>query len=116
MGRSFSRFLSATFASVLLLIPASRGSQQHQKPDKKEKPLKKVVLNFDGGILFATEGGLSEQTCFRLDGRVTAPVFFDDFKRMDDENGTEYRSAQEIVTEFPESLHVGFEMFDIPCK
>ena len=116
MGRLFARLLSATFVSLLFLIPSLRASQQQQKPDKKEKPLKKQVLNFDGGIVFATEGGLSDLTCFRLDGRVTAPVFFDDFKRMDDENGTEYRSNKEIVTEFPEELHVAFVMFDIPCK
>jgi hypothetical protein len=116
MGRFFSRLLSATFASFLLLIPASRPSQQQQKPDKKEKSLKKQVLNFDGGIMFATEGGFSDLTCFRLDGRVTASGFFDDFKRIDDENGTEYRSGKEVVTEFPEELHMGFVMIDIPCK
>jgi hypothetical protein len=116
MGRFFPRLLSATFASLLLMIPCSRASQQKQKPNKSEKPVKKVVLNFDGGIVFATEGSLSEQTCFRLDGRVAAPDFFDDFKRMDDENGTEYRSGKEVVTEFPEALHVTFVIFDIPCK
>jgi hypothetical protein len=116
MDRFFSRFLSATFVSLLLLIPSLRASQQQQKPGKKEKPLKKQVLNFDGGVMFATEGGLSEQTCFRLDGRVTAPAFFDDFKRIEDENGTEYRSGKETVTEFPEALHVSFVIFDIPCK
>jgi hypothetical protein len=116
MGRFFSRFLSAMFVSLLLLIPSLRASQHQQKLNQKEKPLKKVVLNFDGGIMFATEGGLSELTCFRLDGRVTAPVFFDDFKRVDDQNGTEYRSGKEVVTEFPEALRVTFVMFDIPCK
>jgi hypothetical protein len=101
---------------MLLLGPTSHGSQQQQKQNKKEKPVRKEVLNFDGGILFATEGSLSELTCFKLEGRATAPGFFDDFKRMDDERGTEYRSGQEMVTEFPEELHVSFIMFDIPCK
>jgi hypothetical protein len=116
MGRFSPRFLSVTLVSLLLMIPYSRASQQQQKPNKKEKALKKEVLSFDGGIMFATEGSLSEQTCFRLDGRVTAPGFFDDFKRFDYENGTEYRSGKEVVTEFPEALHVAFVMFDIPCK
>jgi len=98
------------FASVPL------AATQRQKPDKKEKPLKKEVLSFDGGILFATEGSLSEQTCFRLEGRVTAGEFFDDFKRIDGENGIEYRSANRVVTEFPKSVHVEFVVFDIPCK
>jgi hypothetical protein len=97
-------------------MPASRANQQQQKPNKREKAIKKHVQNFDGGILFATEGGLSEQTCFRLDGSVTAPRFFDDFKRIDDENGTKYQSGKEMMTEFPEELHVSFAIFDIPCK
>lgn len=116
MGRFFPRLLSVTIALLLALIFPWRVCPQQQKPNKKEKPAKKEVLNFDRGILFATEGGLSEQTCFRLEGRVTAPVFFDDFKRIDDENGTEYRSANEVVTEFPEKLRVSFVIFDIPCN
>jgi hypothetical protein len=116
MGRLFPRLLSVTLVSLLLMIPHSRASQQQQKPDKKEKALKKEVLSFDGGIMFATEGSLSELTCFRLDGRVAAPGFFDDFKRIDDKHGTEYRSGKETVTEFPEALRVAFVMFDIPCK
>ena len=115
MGRLFPRLLSATLV-WLLLIPSLRANQQQQKPGKREKPLKKQVQNFDGGIVFATEGSLSELTCFRLDGRVAASAFFDDFKRVDDENGTEYRRGKETVTEFPEELRVSFEMFDIPCK
>jgi hypothetical protein len=115
MGRFYSRLLSA-FVSLVILIPTLPASQQQQKPSKKEKPLKKQVLTFDGGVMFATEGSLSDLTCFRLDGRVTAPGFFDDFKRTDDESGTEYRSNKEIVTEFPEELHMAFVMFDIPCK
>lgn len=116
MGHFFPRLLSATFASLLLLIPASRGSQEQQKLKKKEKPVRKEVMSFDGGIHFGTEGGLSELTCFQLKGRATATPFFDDFKRIDDENGTEYRSGQKTVTEFPEELHVSFVMFDVPCK
>jgi hypothetical protein len=116
MSRLFPRLLSTLFASLLLFIPASRASPQQQKPNKKEKVIKKYVQNFDGGIFFATEGGLSEQTCFRLDGHVTARGFFDDFKRIDDENGTKYRSGKEMMTEFPEELHVSFVLFDIPCK
>ena len=116
MGHFLPRLLFGTIASLFLLIPASRASPQQQKLKKKEKAVKKEVLNFDGGILFATDGSLSEQTCFKLEGRVTAPDFFADFKRIDDENGTEYRSGNGIVTEFPEGLHVSFVIFDIPCK
>ncbi len=116
MSRFFLSFFPAVVTALLLLVPASPTSQAQQKPEKKEKPLKKQILNFDGGILFQTDGSLSELTCFQLTGRATAPGFFDDFKRIDDENGTEYRSGQKKVTEFPEELHVSFIMFDIPCK
>ena len=116
MGRLFPRPLSAALAFSLLLIPTLCESQPQQKPGKKEKALKKEVLSFDGGVMFATEGSLSELTCFRLDGRVAAPGFFDDFKRIDDEHGTKYLSGKEKVTEFPADLYASFVMFDIPCK
>src|SRR6266853_4791779 len=116
MSHFFPRFFSAVTVVLLVLVPASRESPAQQKPKNKEKPIKKQVLNFDGGILFQTDGGLSELTCFQLTGRATAPGFFDNFKRIDDENGMEYRSGQKVVTEFPEELHVSFVMFDIPCK
>jgi hypothetical protein len=115
MRRFHLRLCSGIVAALLFLGPAPRANQQ-QKPKTKEKPIHKDVQNFDGGILFATDGGLSELTCFKLEGRATAPHFFDDFKRIDDEHGTEYRSAQEIVTEFPAELRVAFMMFDIPCR
>jgi hypothetical protein len=116
MGRFFPRLLSAMFALSLWPIPPTCAGQQQQKPNKKEKALKKDVLSFDGGIMFATDGSLSELTCFRLDGRVAAPGFFDDFKRIDDEHGTEYRSGKETVTEFPGEVRVAFVIFDTPCK
>ncbi len=116
IGRLFPRLLSAMFALLLFTIPVARADQEQQRLKKKEKSVHKEVLNFDGGILFETEGGLSELTCFQLTGRATAARFFDHFKRIDDEHGTEYRSGQEIVTEFPEELHVSFVIFDIPCK
>jgi hypothetical protein len=116
MGRFFLRFCTTAVAVLLLLVAASGAGQAPQKSKKKEKPLRKEVQNFDGGILFATDGGLSELTCFKLEGRASAPDFFDDFKRIDDGNGTEYQSSQKIVTEFPEELRVSFMMFDIPCR
>lgn len=114
MRRLLLRICSAVVAAVFLLGPAPHASQR-QKSKKKEKPVARDIQNFDGGIFFETDGGLSELTCFKLKGRATAPTFFDDFKRIDDENGTEYRSAQRVVTEFPKELQVSFMMIDIPC-
>jgi hypothetical protein len=113
MGSFFPRVFSAVLAAVLLLTSGSNASQEQQK--RKKKPVRNDVLNFDGGIVFETDGSLSEQTCFRLTGRVTAPGFFDKFERIDTEQGTEYRSAQQIVTEFPEEVRVSFFIFDMPC-
>jgi hypothetical protein len=111
----FPRFVCGVVGALVLLVPALRAGQEQQKPKKKEKPIPKDVQNFDGGIFFETDGGLSELTCFKLKGRATAPHFFDDFKRLDDERGTEYRSGRETVTEFPGELRVSFLMFDISC-
>lgn len=115
MGRFFPKIFPAVFAALLLLVPGSNASQEQQKSKKKEKPVRKDVLNFDGGIVFETDGSLSELTCFRVAGRVTAPDFFDSFKRIDDDQGTEYWSGQAMVSEFPGELHVSFVMFDMPC-
>src|SRR5580700_3049387 len=113
MGRLFSRILCVVLAAGLLLIPVSNAGQEQQK--RKKKPVRNDVLNFDGGIVFETDGSLSEQTCFRVTGRVTAPEFFDKFARIDTEQGTEYRSGRTIVKEFPEEVHVSFVIFDMPC-
>src|ERR1700704_604123 len=114
MGRFFPRFFRASLAVLLLLVPASSASPSQQAPKKKEKSARRDVLSFDGGILFETDGSLSEWTCFRVAGRVTARDFFDNFKRIDDAQGTEYRRGQEVLTEFPEELRVSFVIFDIP--
>src|SRR5258708_23854705 len=98
MGRFFPRLFFVLAAALLLLVPASRATQQ-QKPKKKEKSGHKDILNFDGGILFETDRSLSELTCFRLRARATAPHFFDDFKRINDNRGTVFRSGHEIGTE-----------------
>jgi hypothetical protein len=113
MGHLFRRVFCAVLAAGLLLAPDSNGSQEQQK--RKKKPVRNDVLNFDGGIVFETDGSLSEQTCFRVTGRVTAPEFFDKFERIDTEQGTVYRSGQATVTEFPEEVHVSFVVFDMPC-
>src|SRR6202790_2600987 len=41
--------------------------------------------------------------------------FFDNLKRIDDNQGTRYLRGKEIVTEFPEHLKLLFVIHDIPC-
>jgi len=115
MGRFLNRFFSSALAALLFLASAGTANPKQQKPGKKEKPVRKDVLNFDGGIFFETDGSLSEITCFRVSGRAGAPHFFENFKRIDDERGTQYRRGQEVVTEFPGELHVPLVIFDFPC-
>jgi hypothetical protein len=113
MGRFLYRCFSAVLAGLLILSFAAAANQEKQS--KKQKHVRKDVMNFDGGILFETDGSLSDITCFRLSGRATAPGFFENFKRIDDEHGTQYRRGAELVTEFPEELQFSFVIRDIPC-
>jgi len=115
MGRFLQTAVSAVLFALLMLVPAAAANHGQQKTKKKQKPVRKDVLNFDGGILFETDGSLSEITCFRVSGRATAPQFFDGLKRIDDEHGTQYRRGQEVLTEFPEELTVSLVIFDFPC-
>jgi hypothetical protein len=113
MGRFLKRTISAVL--VVLLLPVFTAAQKPQESKKRKKPVPQDVLNFDGGILFETDGSLSDRTCFRVKGSVTAPQFFDNFKRIDDAHGTEYRRGQEILTEFPDELRLSFVILDLPC-
>src|SRR6266849_169227 len=115
MGRFLQIAVSAFLFALLMLVPAATANQEWQKPRKKEKSIRKDVMNFDGGIFFETDGSLSEITCFRVSGRATAPQFFDGLKRIDDGHGTQYQREQEVLTEFPEELTISLVIFDFPC-
>ena len=115
MGRFLLTAASTVLFALLMLAPAATANHEQQKPRKKEKSVRKDVMNFDGGIFFETDGSLSDITCFRVSGRATAPQFFDGLKRIDDAHGTHYQRKQEAVTEFPEELTISVVMFDFPC-
>lgn len=115
MGRFLLTAVSAVLSALLMLVPAATANHEQQKPGKKEKSVRKDVMNFDGGIFFETDGSLSDITCFRVSGRATAPQFFDGLKRIDDAHGTHYQREREVVTEFPEELTITLVMFDFPC-
>ncbi len=115
MGRFLQTAVSIVLFALLMLVPAATANQEWQKPRKKEKPVRKDVMNFDGGIFFETDGSLSEITCFRVSGRATAPQFFDGLKRVDDEHGTRYQRGQEALSEFPAELAISLVIFDFPC-
>lgn len=101
------------FASVVLLcvLPVSACPLAASGNTKHEK----TVWNYDGGVILQTDGSLPEGPCFRLSGKLTDPDFFENFKREDSVSGTVYRRGNDVVTEFPEHLHLAFQMFDMPC-
>jgi hypothetical protein len=80
-------------------------------------PREKSVWNYDGGIILTTDGSLPDGPCFRLSGRVTAPSFFDNLKRVDrDDSETIFRRGTETVRQFPDQLVLAFVVYDHPCS
>ncbi len=74
------------------------------------------MWNYDGGILLITDGSVSEGPCFRISGRVNAPNFFDNLKRIDhDDSETIFRRGTEIIKQFPDQLILAFVVYDHPC-
>src|SRR6202140_899098 len=98
--------------ALLCSFPFQLGAQ---KPGDKPKRIPKTIWNFDGGVFLETDGSLSENTCFRLAGHMADKGFFDNLKRIDDNQGTRYLRGKEIVTEFPERLKLLFVIHDLPC-
>lgn len=91
----------------LLLAPSASTSQARRE---------KTVWNYEGGVLFETDGSLPNGACFRVSGRVTSPEFFDNLKRIDSKSGAVYRRGTETVTKFPNELRVSFLIHDQPCN
>jgi hypothetical protein len=109
--------LRANFLALGILVaaPVLSAKSQTQKPPKEKKVAPRTVWNFDGGALFETDGNAPGGACFRLSGRLTAPQFFGGLKRIDDEQGTQYRRGTEILTEFPDQVILTFVIRDFPC-
>lgn len=97
-----------------LILPASLSCVQ--KNPKDLKAVHRSTWSFEGGTFFATDGRIPNGPCFRLTGQATAPKFFDDLRRIDDENGTQYMRGTETVTEFPARLDVQILIHDQPCS
>ncbi len=111
----FCRRPAFSYHAVLLLLAATAPflcAQVKQEHGKHEK----TVWNFDGGLSLITDGSLPDGPCFRLTGRVFAPDFFENLKRVDSELGTVYRRGNDIVSVFPEKLQLSFMIYDLPCS
>ena len=101
------------FAAISLAATASSASQ---KAPKDTKPLPRTVWNLEGGAFFATDGQIPNGPCFRMLGQATAEGFFNNLKRVDDNEGTKYVRGKELVTEFPPRLDVSITIHDFPCS
>jgi len=96
----------AAALAVSAVAPLSSGQPNHEK----------TVWNYDGGLVLMTDGSLPHGPCFRLSGRATAPEYFTNLKRIDSSVGTVLHRGHDVVTEFPEKLHLSFVMYDLPCE
>ena len=75
----------------------------------------KTVWNFDGGVLFETDGSLPNGVCFRIYGGMNSGDFFYGLKRIDTDKGTQFRRDTETLTKFPDSVTVSFSIRDQVC-
>jgi hypothetical protein len=85
------------------------------RPSSGQSKREKSVWNYDGGIIFATDGSLPNGVCFRVDGEANAGEFFNKLKRIDDGRGTLFRRGAETVTHFPGELLLSIDIHDQPC-
>lgn len=108
------RFRSTLLVAAFFLPHGSLCAAQ--KNPKDLKPIHRSTWSLDGGAFFVTEGRVPSGPCFRVDGQLDAPEFFDKLQRIDDESGTTYRRGAETVTEFPAQLDVIMTIHDLPCS
>src|SRR5215471_3819767 len=96
----------------LFLAPCvSAQAARHRKFEGHDE----TVWNYDGGVLFETDGSLPNGVCFRIYGIMNGGNFFDGLKRIDTNQGTQFRRGAESVTKFPDSVTVAFTIRDQLC-
>jgi hypothetical protein len=106
----------AFFSLVVLLLLAAAVPLALAQPKQTQSKHEKTVWNFDGGISLITDGSIPDGPCFRLTGRMFAPEFFENLKRVDSQLGTVYRRGNDVVSVFPEKMQLHFMMYDMPCS
>jgi hypothetical protein len=99
--------MSCVAAALLLVCAATAGPE----PDHE-----KTVWNYDGGVVLITNGSIPNGPCFRINGRMNAPGFFDHLKRVDTDEGTTFRHGSETVTHFPDFVVLSFVVHDFYDK
>lgn len=101
-GAHFRFLRPFLFAAVLLYSPFEAAANPHDKN----------VWNYAGGVSLITNGSLPNGACFRLQGHVNAPGFFDNLKRIDTVKGALFRRGSEVVTHFPAQVVLVFVVRD----
>jgi len=114
----FSFFAAAqlALATVLLCCQLPLFADAQRPPNEKPRRVPKTIWNFEGGVFLETDGNLTADVCFRLAGRVVNKDFFDDLKRVDDDQGTQFLRGKQAVTDYPELVKLIFVIRDIPCS
>jgi hypothetical protein len=102
-------FTTLSFASLLFFAAPLRSGSA-------DPPREKTIWNYDGGLLIVTDGSVPSGPCFHLFGRLTSDEFFTNLRRVDSPGGTLYRRGNDVITEFPELMHLSFILFDRPCS
>jgi hypothetical protein len=100
--------ISLSLAVLLLFFPVAPSLVAQYSDEKK-------VWNYDDGLQMMTDGQISSGPCFSINGRVTAPHYFENLKRVDTKTGTTIHRGKHIVTQFPETLHLSLLLYDLPC-
>lgn len=106
-----ARLIPISLLVALVLFVGSGAPFLTAQPPNHER----AIWNYDGGLEMMTDGSFPPGPCFRIVGRVTAPNYFDDLKRIDTDTTSEIRRGKEIIKEFPPKLHLAFLMYDFPC-
>jgi len=117
MWSRFRIIIYAAIVPVLAIALVCPSSSPQAAGDARPKTVHgKTVWNYDGGVFMVTDGSLPGGPCFRLNGRVTAPNFFEGLKRIDFEDAdTVFRRGDQAVTEYPDELLLEFFFHDHLC-
>src|SRR2546423_12618618 len=99
------RVTIVSVALVLALVFLEPASLPQPARDKN-------VWNYEGGVSLITNGSIPDGPCFRINGRVTAPGFFDNLKRIDTDKGAVFRRGMETITSFPDEVLLTFVVRD----
>jgi hypothetical protein len=101
------RFRSCSIAALLAAVPWTCAALAHPQPAHE-----RTVWNYDGGVELVTNGSIPNGPCFRINGRVSAPDFFEHLKRIDTDTGTVFRRGPDPVTHFPDYVVLTFVVRD----